>query len=386
MVSVIDINNYFKNNYEESRETFRGLLDKVQEVWPEAKLYQHAIGEKEDNSIDVIYAEATSSNDKVALLTSGEHGIEGYAGAAVIHLFVDHYLASIDPSTTGICLVHAINPWGMRHFRRVTENNVDLNRNYFLEETDIPYDLNENYEKESHIFLPKKPVDVISKEKTELYEALSKGMMNEGYKGIKQAKGMGQFQFDRGVYFGGYDEEPSGSYIKTWQRHLLGQFQKVIHMDWHTALGPTNEVTMVISEKHGIKEDELKASYGMENIQVFSPEDVKGDSTNYFYELREAEYPSTSLFSALFEFGTFGTSREAELREFTTIILENQLYWEGTEHEESREWILEELMNMFYPKEKEWKESVLEEACEAIESVLKKENILESSASHSSHE
>ncbi|SDN99713.1 Protein of unknown function [Halobacillus aidingensis] len=157
-------------------------------------------------------------------------------------------------------------------------------------------------------------------------------------------------------------------------------------MDWHTALGPTNEVTMVISEKHGIKEDELKASYGMENIQVFSPEDVKGDSTNYFYELREAEYPSTSLFSALFEFGTFGTSREAELREFTTIILENQLYWEGTEHEESREWILEELMNMFYPKEKEWKESVLEEACEAIESVLKKENILESSASHSSHE
>lgn len=374
---MVDLNYYFKNNYEESRETFRDLLSRVQEVWPEAKLYQHSIGENEDNTIDIIYAEATASNDKVALLTSGEHGIEGYAGAAVIHLFVDRYLESIDPSTTGICLVHAINPWGMRHFRRVTENNVDLNRNYFLEETDIPYDLNENYEKESHIFLPKKPLDVISKEKTELYESLSKGMMNEGYKGIKQAKGMGQFQFDRGVYFGGYEEEPSGAYIKTWQRHLLEHFQKVIHMDWHTALGPTNEVTMVISEKNGKEEEELKASYEMENIQVFSPEDVKGDSTNYFYELKEAEFPSTALFSALFEFGTFGTSREAELREFTTIILENQLYWEGTEHPESREWILDELMNMFYPREREWKEAVLEEAGTAIEAVLGKENILQ---------
>lgn len=369
------MNNYFHSNYEESRETFRDLLKRVQSKWPNAELYQKSIGE-EDNTIDVIYAEATTSNDGVVFMTSGEHGIEGYAGAAAIHLFVDKYMESVDPSTTGICLVHAINPWGMKHFRRVTENNVDLNRNYFLEKQDIPLDINKNYEKESHIFLPSKPVEGIGKEKTELYEALSKGMMNEGYKGIKKAKGMGQFEFERGVYFGGFEEEPSSTYIKSWQKQLLDNFSTVIHMDWHTALGPTNEVTMVVSEKIGESEEGLKDTYGLENIQVFSPDDVKGDSTNHFYELREEEYPSKRLFTALFEFGTFGTSREAELREFTTIILENQLYWEGTEYPESREWIQEELMNMFYPQEEEWKETVLKEAGIAIESVLGKEEIL----------
>jgi hypothetical protein len=376
------MNNYFKNNYEESREAFRNLLHRVQNKWPQAKLYQKSIGENETNTIDVIYAEAMNANDSVVFLTSGEHGIEGYAGAAVIHLFVNDYMESIDPSTTGICLVHAINPWGMKHFRRVTENNVDLNRNYFLEETDLPLDINQNYKKESHIFLPAKPVEEIGKEKTNLYEALSKGMMNEGYKGIKKAKGMGQFEFERGVYFGGFEEEPSSTYIKSWQRQLLDNFTRVVHMDWHTALGPTNEVTMVISEKNGLNEERLKDSYGLDNIQVFSPDTVKGDSTNHFYELREEEYPSKHLFSALFEFGTFGTSREAELREFTTIILENQLYWEGTEYPESREWIQEELMNMFYPEDEGWKEAVLKEAGIAMEAVLGKEKILASISTH----
>ncbi|MFP3472782.1 DUF2817 domain-containing protein, partial [Micrococcus sp. SIMBA_144] len=76
-------------------------------------------------------------------------------------------------------------------------------------------------------------------------------LAKEGYAGLKKAKGMGQFEFERGVYYGGSTAEESAVFLKSIQEKLLGTYPSVIHMDWHTALGPTNEITMVISENDG---------------------------------------------------------------------------------------------------------------------------------------
>ena len=371
-----DTDHYFAKNYVESRKTFRSHLDKIQEKWPQATLTTKNIGKEEDNTIDMIYSEALTSNERVLFFTTGEHGIEGYAGAAVIQLFVEKYLDQIEPSTTGICLIHALNPWGMRHFRRVTENNVDLNRNYFYDENSVRTDVNKNYAKESDLFLPNGEIKNLKEERHKLYAQLIKGLAKEGYAGLKKAKGMGQFQFERGVYYGGETAEESALFLKGIQEKLLGTYPSVIHMDWHTALGPTNEVTMVISENDGRSVDELKEAYNLSNVEKYTPKKVKGDSTNHFYKLKEEAYPETYLLSALFEFGTFGTEKQAELREFMTIILENHLYHEGAEAVEDIQWILGEFEAMFYPNDQEWKKSVLNEAHTVIEGVLKQEEIL----------
>ena len=371
-----DTDHYFAKNYDESRITFRSHLDKIQKKWPEATLTTKAIGKEENNTIDMIYSEALTSNDQVLFFTTGEHGIEGYAGAAVIQLFVENYLDQIDASKTGICLIHAINPWGMRHFRRVTENNVDLNRNYFYDENSIRRDVNKNYAKESDLFLPDGKITDLKEEKHKLYAQLMKGLAKEGYAGLKKAKGMGQFEFERGVYYGGSTAEESAVFLKSIQEKLLGTYPSVIHMDWHTALGPTNEITMVISENDGRSVDELNSASQLRNVETYTPEKVKGDSTNPFYKLKEEAYPETYLLSALFEFGTFGTDKQAELREFMTIILENHLYHEGAESVDDIQWILGEFEAMFYPNDLEWKKSVLNEARNGMEGVLKKEGIL----------
>lgn len=371
-----DIDHYFAKNYVESRESFRDHLEYIQKKWPEATLTTKNIGKEDDNTIDMIYSEALSSNDRVLFFTTGEHGIEGYAGAAVVHYFVENYLDQIDASTTGICLIHALNPWGMRHFRRVTENNVDLNRNYFYDENSVRKDVNKNYAKESDLFLPNGRITNLKEERHKLYAQLMKGLAKEGYAGLKKAKGMGQFQFERGVYYGGDTAEESAVFLKGMQEELLGTYPNVIHMDWHTALGPTNEVTMVISEHDGRSVDELKEAYNLKNVEKYTPEKVKGDSTNHFYKLKEEAYPETYLLSALFEFGTFGTNKQAELREFMTIILENHLYHEGAESVDDIQWILGEFEAMFYPNDPVWKKSVLNEARTGIEGVLKHERIL----------
>ncbi|WP_204415160.1 M14 family metallopeptidase [Bacillus tianshenii] len=375
-MTTMEKDRYFKNSYEEARIAFRGHLAKIKENWPKAVLTSHKIGEEQDNTVDMIYSEALTDNRQVLFFTSGEHGIEGYAGAAVIHLFVDEYLDSIDPDTTGICMIHALNPWGMRHFRRVTENNVDLNRNYLYDPDTVPKDVNQTYAQEKELFLPNGKIMDVKEEKATLYARLAEGAAKASYSAMKEAKGMGQFKFERGVYYGGSKEEESTCFLKSIQRKLLSAYQRVIHMDWHTALGPTNEVTMLVSELDPRNEEELKSLFPLENIQTFTPEKVKGDSTNHFHKLKNEEYPETHLFSALFEFGTFGEGIKAELREFTTIILENHLYWEGAEKEEDIRWIRSEFQKMFYPEDEEWRQSVLNEARLAMKAVLKAEKIM----------
>jgi hypothetical protein len=374
--SMNEVKGYFPSSYEQSRSTFRGHLEKIKKKWPDAELTTVSIGEEEDNTIDMISSKAINTDNQTLFFTTGEHGIEGYAGAAMIHLLTEEYLDRIDPATTGICLIHALNPWGMRNFRRVTENNVDLNRNYLYNRSTVPQDVNKNYEKESELFLPDGKITDLSKERIKLQAQLVKALASEGYSAIKEAKGMGQFEYGRGVYYGGEKEEETTIFLKRVQKQLLSDYPRVIHMDWHTALGPSNEVTMVVSSEDERSEEELKAKYGLNNIQKFTPEKVKGDSTNHFHKLKNEQYPSTYLFSALFEFGTFGTGKKAELREFMTIVLENHLYWEGAENQDDREWILSEFREMFYPLNDEWKKSVLNEGRLAMDAVLGEEEIV----------
>ncbi|MBM7552125.1 M14 family metallopeptidase [Thalassobacillus pellis] len=367
---------YFSTTYEESRQNFRSHLDKIITMWPEAELTSEAIGQEPDNTIDMIHAQARTDPEQVIVMTTGEHGIEGYGGAAVLDLFVHEYLEKIDPKTTGICLIHALNPWGMRNHRRVTENNIDLNRNYFYEDNAIPEDINKNYEKEKGLFLPDGKIEDLENQRKELHGQLLNALAEEGYSRVKEAKGMGQYEFERGVYYGGQAEEETTKFLKRVHRNMLHGYPRVIHMDWHTALGPTNEVTMLVSEKISDDEEQLKKDYQLDNVGIISSDNVKGDSKTYVNKLREEEYPDTYLFSGLFEFGTFGDDKKAEFREFMTIILENQLYWEGAEKEEDRQWILDEFREMFYPDEAEWRESVIKEARRAIEGVLKQEGVL----------
>ena len=68
---------------------------------------------------------------KRLLLTSSTHGIEGYCGSGCQISWLEnrHYYRDARPDTA-VILVHAINPHGFAYGRRVTEDNVDLNRNF----------------------------------------------------------------------------------------------------------------------------------------------------------------------------------------------------------------------------------------------------------------
>lgn len=71
----------------------------------------------------------------VLVLVSDTHGAEGFAGSAC------QLRALHEAAWTGlpVVLVHALNPFGFSHRRRVNEDNIDVNRN-FVDHAAVPPD------------------------------------------------------------------------------------------------------------------------------------------------------------------------------------------------------------------------------------------------------
>ncbi len=64
---------------------------------------------------------------RVLMTTSAVHGIEGFCGSAIQSGLLQHLTL---PPGVAVVHVHAVNPHGFSHARRVNEDNVDLNRNF----------------------------------------------------------------------------------------------------------------------------------------------------------------------------------------------------------------------------------------------------------------
>src|SRR5262245_9915337 len=69
--------------------------------------------------------------EKAAIVITGTHGAEGYCGSAIVHRWLVKPEGGNVPDDVKVVLVHAINPWSVSYKTRTTENNVDLNRNFF---------------------------------------------------------------------------------------------------------------------------------------------------------------------------------------------------------------------------------------------------------------
>src|SRR3954462_11388356 len=61
---------------------------------------------------------------------SGTHGAEGFCGSGIETGWLQSGIFKQLPADTAVLMIHAINPYGFAWVRRVTEDNIDLNRNF----------------------------------------------------------------------------------------------------------------------------------------------------------------------------------------------------------------------------------------------------------------
>src|ERR1017187_2690624 len=83
----------------------------------------------EDLYTDVVRI-GSSRPDRILIVISGTHGVEGFCGSACQTEYLKSECAARIGEQTAIYLVHGLNPYGFSWLRRVTHENVDLNRNF----------------------------------------------------------------------------------------------------------------------------------------------------------------------------------------------------------------------------------------------------------------
>jgi Protein of unknown function (DUF2817) len=127
--------------------------------------------------------------------------------------------------------IHALNPYGFANLRRCNENNIDLNRNFLL--------AGERYQGSSPIY--SKVSSILNPEyigKIDLFVPRMLGaIVRYGLKNIWQAVAEGQYDFPKGLFFGGLAASKTQQILQEHLPSWIGDSSTVIHLDFHTGLG-----------------------------------------------------------------------------------------------------------------------------------------------------
>jgi hypothetical protein len=372
----------FPRSYEGSRARFRQNLDRVRQFWPEAHLVTHRISSAEGLTIDWIEASPQVSCERLLILTTGEHGIEAYVGSAVMQVLIDEFLHRLHTPTTGLVLVHAINPWGMKYRRRVNSQNVDLNRNFYWNEVEPGKEesfnpaYNPYYDCLSPLLNPQKLVRHRLISQAGFIYRLIRSLARDGASVVRNYSIIGQYHEPRGIYYGGSQLQEETQVLIDLFRRQIQPYRQILLLDMHTGYGPRYQMRLVNSSIEPRDSAMLAAEFHYPLVLKANKEefyDIQGDMIDYLYRLVFEEYPDTGLYATTFEFGTFGNSWLATLRDLSITILENQLYWYGSRSDKARLWIKREFEQLYFPSEAKWRAKAIIDARRAFEGVLRAE-------------
>jgi hypothetical protein len=223
---------HFSRSYAEARERFLAAAAARALAVESHELPARRGVDGETLAMDVALA---GNRDAPGLLTlwSATHGIEGYCGSgcqtALLH--DDDFMQSALDAGAAVLFVHALNPHGFSHGRRVNEDNADLNRNFRDFSAAPP--VNAAYAELHALLLPARwppaPADDAG---------LGAWIAAHGEAAFQAALTGGQYAFPDGLFYGGARPAWSNRTLRAALRRHAAHRKRLAVIDFHTGLGP----------------------------------------------------------------------------------------------------------------------------------------------------
>jgi len=223
----------FCSSYAQARQRFRDAAGRRGLV-VESTVLDRPGADGEELAVDVV-RDGPADAQRLLIVISGVHGVEGYCGSAVqtglLELGALDRVAGTRVCDTAALYIHAINPWGFSHSRRVTQENVDLNRNCI--DFDAPLPVNAAYGEIHDLLLPEAWPPTPQDE-----AALAAYAARVGARGLQRAISLGQYTYADGMFFGGQAPTWSNRALRAILRRHGRQCRQIASIDIHTGLGP----------------------------------------------------------------------------------------------------------------------------------------------------
>ena len=299
------------------------------------------------------------------LLSGGVHGAEGFLGAAVQLRAMERLARRGLPDGTGIVMVHAVNPWGFAHLRRVDENNVDVNRNFVdarLPEPAAP----PGYAELDPLINPRRAPDALGELRYWL-AAARLIVRDRGIAKLAKAIAEGQYRYPRGLFFGGTEAGESCRSLQGIVLGLAGDTERLTVLDVHSGLGPSATATLIGDGNLGAPERRaalLLERYGR-TVLLDSSDDNAYDARGTFARWCRRALGDTPHLYLCVEIGTVNP-----VGLLSALRRENQAHHWSAAGSATYVRTKRALLEAFAPRSRRWRRDSVAEGLDVLERTL----------------
>jgi hypothetical protein len=348
----------FSTDYVTARQRFREAA-----LSARFELVQYPIGQRGPNGTELTLDVAVRGPDtasRALVISSGLHGIEGYFGSAVQLSWLGGAAGgggqdlSEDRRTV---LIHALNPYGFAWRRRVNEDNIDLNRN-FMRAGHAYEGADPAYREFDGVLNPARAPRLFE---PFLLEAMPL-LLKHGFRSLKNAVAQGQYEFPRGLFYGGAAPSKTSELLRAHLPSWLGRPEHVMHLDLHTGRGKFGSYALCVDlPSDSPRVAALRARYGERCVETFDPSgvlyEIRGAMGPWLQEL----FPQAQYDCLLAEFGTYNAIKVLE-----TMRRESLAHHYAAGDLAVMERAKSGMFEAFCPRSSRWRKLVLKRALAVI--------------------
>jgi len=346
----------FSDSYADARRKF---VEAARRAGAKLTSYQHP--SERGPAGEALYLDVSvlgpGNASRVFVVGSGTHGIEGYSGSAAQRAWLSGRPRL--PKDTAVVFFHAHNPWGFAHKTRVTEENVDLNRNFI--DFSGPLPRNPGYDELQEAIAIK---DWNEEAIAGAFARLDAYRERVGEKAFSDAFNGGQYTHADGIFYGGSRKQWANSAFRAAVETHLEQARKVAFLDLHTGIGPWCEHIYLCFHAEGSPARERARAWWGEravNLQGVTHKKLatyQGTIIDAFAQM----LPNAEVTSIVVEFGTL-PRRDMQ----RAGLAQRWMRFEGPRDPVLAAKVRREYEAAFYPADPEWRAAVLAQSKDFID-------------------
>lgn len=344
---------FFAQSYDEARA---GFLAAAADAGLDVQSHAHPLLGLQGEPLAMDVARYGPADAPALLLVSSAcHGVEGFCGSGVQRALLAEPSFHADAAAAGVAVlyVHALNPWGFSWWRRVTQENVDLNRNFHDFHGPLP--ANPGYDELAPWIVPREWPSPEADARLAAYAA------EHGERALQAAISGGQYDHPEGLFYGG--RAPTWSHQTL--RHVLQdharQCARLGWIDVHTGLGPSGHGERIFAGRDDAAA--LARARGWWGDAVTSMYDGSSSSarlTGLMWTAAEQECPQAEVTGIALEYGT-----EPMREVIDALRADHWLAMHPQAGAAQRDAIRRRMRNAFYTDTDAWKARVVEQGLEA---------------------
>lgn len=351
---MTNIHDAFSKSYAEARQKFLSAAQQAG-LQVECHIHPEKGRDGEELAMDVV-REGPADAKQVLLVSSACHGVEGYCGSGVQidALRSAEWHKAVAQSGVAVVYVHTLNPHGFSHVRRVTQENVDLNRNFHDFSKPLPE--NNAYKEVQHLLLP----DVWPPNEANM-QATMQFIATHGMPKLQAAVSQGQHHDPKGLFFGGKAPTWSNQTIRKVLKQQGGKAQKLAWIDLHTGLGPSGVGERIYAGANDAAAIERARQWWGNITSIYDGTSSSAFLTGLMWMSVQDECPQAEYTGIALEYGTLPMNDM-----LMALRADHWLHIHPEAAEDLKKSIKAQIFQAFYTDTDEWRTQIITQARDAM--------------------